>query len=80
MEKEQEQNPSNEHASSDAEMDNNNPKVESETKVESEMEVIQVAYIFGGATLGAHIVDVSNADYVSAKDEKMTVFTIAMDF
>jgi len=50
------------------------------TKVESEMEVMQVAYIFGGATLGAHIVDVSNADYVSAKDEKMTVFTIAMDF
>ena len=50
------------------------------TKVESEMEVMQVAYIFGGATLGAHIVDVSNADYVSGKDEKMTVFTIAMDF
>ena len=50
------------------------------TKVESEMEVMQVAYIFGGATLGAHIVDVSNADYVTAKDEKITVFTIAMDF
>ena len=50
------------------------------TKVESDMEVMQVAYIFGGATLGAHIVDVANADYVSGKDEKMTVFTIAMDF
>ena len=36
MEKEQEQNPLNEHASSDAEMDNNNPKVESETKKEKE--------------------------------------------
>ena len=34
------------------------------TKVESEMESIQVAYIFGGATLGVHIVDVGNADYV----------------
>ena len=50
------------------------------TTVESEMEVMQVAYIFGGATLGVHIADVTNADYVSAKDEKVTVFTIAMDF
>ena len=50
------------------------------TSVEAEMEVIQVAYIFGGATLGVHIADVGNADYVTAKDEKLTVFTIAMDF
>ena len=50
------------------------------TAVESEMESIQVAYIFGGATLGVHIVDVGNADYVANKDEKMSVFTIGMDF
>ena len=50
------------------------------TSVESEMESIQVAYIFGGATLGVHIVDVGNADYVSNKEEKKTQFTIAMDF
>ena len=50
------------------------------TSVESEMESIQVAYIFGGATIGVHIVDVGNADYVSAKDEKKTQFTLSMDF
>ena len=50
------------------------------TNVEAEMEVIQVAYIFGGATLGLHIVDVGNADYVANKEEKKTIFTIAMDF
>ena len=50
------------------------------TTVESEMESIQVAYIFGGATLGFHVVDVGNADYVSNKDEKKTQFTLAMDF
>ena len=43
------------------------------------MESIQVAYIMGGATLG-FVVDVGNADYVSAKDEKKTQFTLAMDF
>jgi hypothetical protein len=50
------------------------------TSVESEMETMQVAYIFGGATLGVHIVDVGNADYTSNKEEKKTIFTIAMDF
>jgi hypothetical protein len=50
------------------------------TKVEAEMETIQVAYIFGGATLGLHIIDVGNADYVANKEEKKTIFTIAMDF
>ena len=44
------------------------------------MESIQVAYIFGGATLGFHVVDVGNADYTSNKDEKKTQFTLAMDF
>jgi hypothetical protein len=44
------------------------------------MEVMQVAYIFGGATLGVHVADVGNADYTANKDEKRTIFTIAMDF
>ena len=50
------------------------------TSVESEMESIQVAYIMGGATLGISVVDVGNADYVANKDEKRTVFALAMDF
>jgi len=50
------------------------------TTVESEMEVMQVAYILGGATVGLHIVDVGNADYTAAKEERKTVFTLAMDF
>jgi hypothetical protein len=50
------------------------------TSVESNMEVMQVAYVFGGATLGVHVVDVGNADYTSNKDEKRTIFTVAMDF
>jgi hypothetical protein len=50
------------------------------TTVESEMEVMQVSYIFGGATLGVHVVDVGNADYVANKDENRTIFTVAMDF
>ena len=44
------------------------------------MESIQVAYILGGATVGVSIVDVGNADYTAAKDEKRTVFSLAMDF
>ena len=50
------------------------------TKVESEQESIQVAYIMGGATLGLSVQDVSNADYTALKEEKRTVFTLAMDF
>ena len=50
------------------------------TTVKSEQETIQVAYILGGATVGMAIMDVSNADYVALKEEKKTVFTIAMDF
>jgi len=50
------------------------------TKVESEQESIQVAYIMGGATLGLAVQDVSNADYTALKEEKRTVFTLAMDF
>ena len=50
------------------------------TRIESEMETIQVAYNIGGATVGVHIVDVGNADYTSAKDEKKTIFALEMEF
>ena len=50
------------------------------TSVESEMESMQVAYVMGGATLGVGIVDVGNADYTASKEERRTVFSIAMDF
>jgi len=50
------------------------------TSVEAEVESWQVAYVMGGATLGLSIADTGNADYTAGKEEKRTVFTIAMDF
>ena len=50
------------------------------TSIESDIESWQVAYVMGGATLGLSIADVGNADYTTGKDEKRTVFSIAMDF
>jgi len=50
------------------------------TKVESNQETLQLAYVVGGATVGVATVDVANADYVANKEEKKTIFTIAMDF
>ena len=50
------------------------------TVVSAEHESMQVAYVMGGATLGLAIVEVDNADYVANKEEKKTIFTIAMDF
>jgi hypothetical protein len=50
------------------------------TKVTAEMETFQVAYIFGGATVGLAVVDVENADYTALKEEKKTIFSLAMDF
>ncbi len=50
------------------------------TIVDSEQESIQVAYNLGGATLGMAIVEVDNADYTASKEEKKTIFTLAMEF
>ena len=51
------------------------------TDVESTTNHIQVAYNIGGATVGLTNVDASNSDYSStAKDETMTLLTIAMAF
>ena len=50
------------------------------TTVTSEHESIQVAYNLGGATLGLALVEVGNADYTASKDEKKSIFTLAMEF
>jgi len=50
------------------------------THVEAEMDTVQIAYVIGGATVGFHQSETKNADYSAAKDEKVTVFTIAMEF
>jgi len=50
------------------------------TKVEADIDTYQVAYVIGGATLGLAIAETSNADYVSGKDEKVTMFSLAMAF
>jgi len=50
------------------------------TTVTSEQETIQVAYNMGGATLGIALIEVKNADYTDSKDEKKSIFTLAMEF
>ena len=50
------------------------------TKIEADINTYQVAYVVGGATLGVAITDTDNADYVSGKEEKVTIFSIAMAF
>ena len=50
------------------------------TLVNAEMETWQIAYVLGGATAGIHMSETSNADYTSGKEEKVTLFTLAMDF
>ncbi len=50
------------------------------TKLEADIDSIQAAYVIGGATLGVAVTETSNADYVATKEEKVTVFSIAMAF
>ena len=50
------------------------------TLVNADMETWQIAYVLGGATAGIHMSETSNADYSSGKEEKVTLFTLAMDF
>ena len=50
------------------------------TKIEADINTYQVAYVVGGATVGVAITDTDNADYVSGKEEKVTIFSIAMAF
>jgi hypothetical protein len=50
------------------------------TKVEADIDTYQVAYVIGGATLGVAIAETGNADYIAGKEEKVTVFSLAMEF
>ena len=50
------------------------------TTVEADITVMQVAYVVGGATLGINVTDTDNADYVEGKEEKVTMFSLAMAF
>ena len=49
-------------------------------EVEAEISHYQAAYTIGGATLGVAIADADNSDYVVGKNEKTTVFSVAMAF
>ena len=49
------------------------------THVESDITSMQAAYVIGSATLGI-ITETSDADYVASKDEKVTMFSLAMEF
>jgi len=50
------------------------------TTIESDITSMQAAYVVGGATLGVAITETDDADYTAGKEEKVTVFSIAMDF
>ena len=50
------------------------------TKVESDITSMQVAYVVGGATLGIAITETDDADYVAGREEKVTMFSLAMAF
>jgi hypothetical protein len=46
----------------------------------SDVDSIQAAYVIGGATVGVAIVEGSDSDYTANKDEKQTLFSLAMEF
>ena len=48
--------------------------------IEADITSMQVAYVVGGATVGVNITDTDNADYVSGKEEKVTMLSLAMAF
>jgi hypothetical protein len=50
------------------------------TRNESQEDHMQVAYTMGGATFGLAVVEADDSDYVNSKEEKKTVFTMALAF
>ena len=50
------------------------------TSVTAEQDTIMAAYNIGGATVGLSLVDTSNSDYVTGKDESKTIVSLAMEF
>ena len=50
------------------------------TSVTAEQDTIMAAYNIGGATVGVSLVDTSNSDYTTGKDESKTIVSLAMEF
>jgi len=50
------------------------------TETEMKIDHIQAAYVIGGATVGIAIAEAKNSDYTAGKDEKQTIFSLAMAF
>lgn len=50
------------------------------TEVDYEIEHIQAAYVIGGATLGVAIADGKNVNYEDGRQDKQTIFSLAMAF
>jgi hypothetical protein len=50
------------------------------TAVTAEQDTIMAAYNIGGATVGLSLVDTSNSDYTTGKDESKTILSLAMEF
>ena len=49
-------------------------------EVDYEIEHIQAAYVIGGATLGVAIADGKNVNYTAGRQDKQTIFSLAMAF
>ena len=49
-------------------------------EVDYEIEHIQAAYVIGGATLGVAIADGENVNYTAGRQDKQTIFSLAMAF
>ena len=60
----------------------NNKGIELKTKKNVEMDIttIQAAYVMGGMTMSLSLKEIENADYLQDKDEKETIFAVAMAF
>jgi hypothetical protein len=50
------------------------------TETDYEIEHIQAAYVIGGATLGVAIADGKNVAYTAGRQDKQTIFSLAMAF
>ena len=50
------------------------------TETDYEIEHIQAAYVIGGATLGVAIADGSNVNYTAGRQDRQTIFSLAMAF
>ena len=50
------------------------------SEVDYEIEHIQAAYVIGGATLGIAIADGKNVAYTAGRQDKQTIFSLAMAF